>query len=178
MNRKRFSEICAFWDQFKRTPIKQIWEIAAERKRGVNLFIKTNLQAFYPDGTPVDPERLHFSAGKLSLPHQLKAVRMEDDAEKVEVTWQDDLGIGLSAKNDDLMMMIAHEGKFIGPIATGFIRGKEGAIIQLPAETGAPEGIYLYFASPDRMQVYTGSVFWTMMLKVKKMQPGICLISA
>ena len=154
-HRIRFREINAFWRQYTYSPIKQIWELAAEQMKGVNLFIKTNMPAFGLDGMLSDLDRLHFSAGKLPLPHKLKAERKLDDPEKVEVSWEDDSQNGLSLSNDELMMMVAHEGKFTGPIATGFLRKTEAAVIQLPADIGTAQGIYLFFANEKR-KVYSG----------------------
>jgi hypothetical protein len=150
MHRQRFSAIYAFWKQFYRTPVKQIWDLAAERMKGVNLFIKINLQAFSPDGTQIDLEWLHLSAGKLPLPHKLKAERMPGDPEKIEVTWEDNSDIGLAWSHDELIMMVAWEGKFTNPIPTGAIRKEESAVIQLPAGIGTIQGIYLFFASNAR----------------------------
>jgi len=150
LHRQRFREINAFWKQFYRTPVKLIWELAAEQMKGVNLFIKTNLPAFSADGTQVDLEWLHLSAGKLPLPHKLKAQRMAGDPEKIEVTWQNNSGTGLAVTHDELIMTAAYEGKFTSPIPTGAIRKQESAVIQLPTGIGTIQGIYLFFASSGR----------------------------
>ena len=147
MHRKRFSAINAFWRQFYYSPVKKIWNLAAEQMKGVNLFIKTNLPAFSADGSQIDLEWLHLSAGKLPLPHKLKAEMSAGDPEKVEVTWQNNSGSGHAKPNDELMMMIAHEGKFKGPIATGVIRKQQTAVIQIPAGIVTINLIYLFFAS-------------------------------
>ena len=151
MYRKKVSGVGAFWRRFMHTPVKQVFEIAAEQLTAYNLFLKTNLPAFSPDGETVDFEWLHLSAGKLPLPHKLNAGLVAEDSEKAEVTWQDDSGNGLALQRDELLVMVAHEGKFTGPIATGFIRRHEAAIIQLPSGIGTIQGIYLSFASKERM---------------------------
>jgi hypothetical protein len=158
-HRQRFRAINAFWRQFYRTPVKQIWDLAAEaeKMRGVNLFIRTNLAAFSPDGSQIDLEWLHLSAGKLPMVHKLKAERMQGDPEKVEVTWEDNSDIGLASTRDELVMTVAYDGKFTNPIPTGAIRKKKSALIQLPEGIGTIQGIYLSFAyvgkklySPDQ----------------------------
>jgi hypothetical protein len=117
---------------------------AVEGQRGNNLFIKTNMPAFGPDGTLIDPERLHFSAGKLPLPYRFMAVKSPVDPSDVEVTWQDDPGSGLARSEDELMMMVGHDGEFTGPVATGALREKESALFQLPSVSSTVQGIYLF----------------------------------
>jgi hypothetical protein len=158
MARKRFSAVYAFWKQFQRTPFKQIWDEAAEMMSGYNFYLKTNMPAFGEDGALIDPERLHFSAGKLPLPHRLNAKRMESDPTKIEASWQNDEGSGVARPDDELMMMVSNDGKFIGPIATGAIRRQETAVIQLPAVTGTIQGIYLFFGS-DKRKLYSPDIY-------------------
>jgi len=149
--RKKVSKLAAFWRQVTPLPIRQIWNLAAEQMSGYNLFLKTNLPAFSADGLEIDPEWLHFSSGKLPLPHKLKAIRIVGDPNNIEVTWQDDSDIGLALSNDEMTMVIAHEGKFTAPIATGIVRKQQTAAITLPSGIGEIQGIYLYFASDIRM---------------------------
>jgi hypothetical protein len=150
MARKRFTAVYGFWKQFYYTPIKQIWDLAAEMMSGYNFYLKTNMPAFGEDGALVDLERLHFSVGKLPLPHRLKAVRMISDPEKIEVNWQYDKGSNLSRSDDELIAMFARDGKFTGPISTSAVRKQETAVIQLPAGIVTLEGIYLFFGSKER----------------------------
>ncbi len=150
MYRKKVSNLAAFWMKSVPSDIKRVFELAAENMTAYNLFLKTNLPAFHADGTQVDLEWLHLSAGKLPLPHKLKAINVAGNPEKIEVTWQDDSGIGLARPKDELTMVIAREGKFTAPISTGAIRKQQTAVIQLPAGTGAIQGIYLSFASRER----------------------------
>jgi hypothetical protein len=150
-HRKRFSAIYAFWGQYRRNQIQLIWELAAEKMHAINLFMKTNMPAFGPEGELMDLERLHFSTGHLPLPHLLNAVGVPGDPEKVEVIWQNDSGNAHARSNDNLLVMIAHNGKFTGPLETGAIRIDETAIIQIPAGIGSLQGIYLFFTSKDRL---------------------------
>jgi hypothetical protein len=149
-NRQRFRALTDFWMQFSNTQIEQIWRVAEEGKRGHNLFISANSPAFGADGTLIDREWLHFSAGKLPLPHRLTANRVPGDPEKVEVTWQSDEGNMLADSDDELMMMVSNGDQFTGPIKTGAKRKQESAVIQLPTVTRTIQGIYLFFGSEKR----------------------------
>ena len=141
MYRIKISRLGAYWEQKIPREIKQVFKLAAEGMSAYNLFLKTNLRAFSPDGEQVDYEWFHLSAGKLPLPHKLRAERVAGEADKIEVSWQDDSDIGLADSRDALMMVIAHEGKFTAPIATGIARKQQTAVIQLPAGMGAIQGI-------------------------------------
>jgi hypothetical protein len=146
----KFGKVAAFWRQSTHEAIKAIFELAAENMTGYNLFLKTNLPAFSADGTRIDFEWLHLSAGKLPLPHQLRAQRAADDPEKVEVSWTYDSSNGLASSRDVLTMTVVRDGKFTAPIATGVFRKQQSAVIQLPAGTGVIQGIYLSFAAKER----------------------------
>jgi hypothetical protein len=148
--REKFSKVCYFWRRQIYDSTKKIWGIAAERMNGFNLFVKTNLPAFGPDGRVSDLERFHVATGKLPLPHQLNAERVVGDPEKVAVSWEDDSGAGLALPDDQLMMVAARDGKFSAPIATGALRRQGSAVIQLPSGTGTIQVIYLYFSSDER----------------------------
>ena len=150
LNQNRFRAIKAFWSRFDYSPIQGIWKSAVKGKRGDNLFVSINMPAFGPDGTLIDPERLHFSAGQLPLPFRLTAARSQGDPDKVEVTWQDDPGSGIAWGDDELMMMVGHDGEFDGPFATGALRKQESALIQLPTVSGTIDAIWLFFASERR----------------------------
>ena len=158
-NRKRFSALNEFWMRFSSTRIEQIWRVAEEGKKGHNLFISANSPAFGPDGALVDPEWLHFSAGQLPLANRLTASRLSGDPEKVEVTWQYDPNKGSAMPEDELMMMVSNDGKFIGPVATGAIRKQQSAVIQLPTVTGTIQGVYLFFGS-DKRKLYSPDMYF------------------
>ena len=158
-NWKRFSAVSAFWKQFNNSRVQQIWKVAEDGRRGINLFINANATAFDTEGEITDPDRLHFSGGKLPLPHKLMTARSAGDPQQIEVTWQNDAGTGLARADDELMIMIAHEGDFTGPLPTGEIRRKESALVRLPEVTGTIQGIYLFFASEKR-KLYSGDQYF------------------
>jgi len=159
LNRKRFSALAEFWKQFRYSEVKLIWQAAANGRAANCLFLSTNSPAFGPDGALVDPERLHFSAGQLPQVHKLTANRLPADPEKVEVTWQYDPKKGIAHPDDELMMMVSNDGKFPGPFKTGAIRKQQSAVIQLPAVTGAIQGIYLFWGSEKR-KMYSGDIYF------------------
>ena len=152
--RKKFSEVCTLWTESIPWKTKQIWELGAVGMNGFNLFVKTNMPAFGSDGKISDWERFHFSTGKLPLPHQLRANRAVGDPEKVEVSWQNDSDSGLSSTHDELMMVVARDGKFTAPIATGALRKQGTAVLQLPSGIGTLQGIYLFFGN-EREELYS-----------------------
>ena len=148
--RQKVSKTGAFWRQLANNPVRQSWNLAAEGMSGYNLFLKTNLPAFAGDGMQMDPERLHLSFGTLPLPLQLKAVKVEGEPAKWNVTWKDDSGIGLSQARDELMVIFAYEESFSKPVATGAKRNQATAVVQVPAGTAKLQGMYLFFASADQ----------------------------
>ncbi len=158
-NQNRFSALIAFWRQFRFGPVKQIWQVAEEGKKCNCLFYETNSAAFGPDGALLGRERLHFSVGKLLLPHLLIANRVPGDPEKVEVMWQYDEASGGAMPDDELMMMVSNDDKFTGPIKTGALRKQESAVIQLPSGIGTINGIYLFFGS-DKRRLYSPDIYF------------------
>jgi hypothetical protein len=158
-NWNRFSALIAFWRQFRYGPVKRIFQVAEEGKKCNCLFYEINAPAFGPDGTLIDKERLHFSAGQLLLPHLLKANRVIGDPDKVEVSWQYDEGSSSAMPDDELMMMVSNDDKFTGPIKTGALRKQETAVIQLPSGIGTINGIYLFFGSEQR-KLYSPDMFF------------------
>lgn len=156
--RKKVSRVAAIWRQLDKNPVREIWKLAAEQMSGYNLFLKTNLPAFKGDAVVADMEFLHLSVGTLPLPHRLDATRVDGDALKWEVLWKDDSGYMLSQPDDELMAIFAHMGKFTHPVATGARRSQGNGMVQAPAEVKDLQGMYLFFASPQR-ELYSTDQF-------------------
>jgi len=148
--RQKVSRTAAFWKLIKDNPVRNTYILAAEKMSGYNLFLKTNLPAFTADGSKMDLDRLHLSFGTLPLPLHLNAIAEQGDSTKLNVSWKDDSGIGISHKSDELMVVFAHDETFSHPVATGVQRNKETAIVQVPEVTANLQGIFLFFASADR----------------------------
>jgi hypothetical protein len=159
MYRKKVSNLAAFWIQSIPRDIRRIFDLASDEMTAYNLFLKTNLPAFSADGTQIDFEWFHLSAGKLPLPHKFRASRVSGDPEKLEVFWQDNSHVGLAGTRDELTMVIAHDGKIGSPISTGALRKQETAVIQIPEGLGTIQGIYLSFASKER-ELYSADQYF------------------
>lgn len=158
--RSRFGMLTEFWNRFRFKPVQKIWKIADEGKRGINLFISVNSPAFGPLGELIDQGRLHFSAGKLPLPHRLTAKRSESDPAKIEVSWDHDPEPGAGRADDVLRMMVSKEGKYSGPVDTGVWRRSGSALVQLPAGMETAEAVWLSFAS-DRREMYSQDQYFS-----------------
>jgi hypothetical protein len=165
-NWQRFSAVTAFWKSFQGSQIQQIWKFAEEGRRGINLFINANAPAFSAEGVITDPDRLHFSVGKLPLPHNLTAQRVTGNPDKLEVTWKNDEGTGLARPDDELTMMAGNiEAPFRGLetpkglilIPTGAIRRQGSAVIQLPSAD--VQSVWLWFASEKR-KLWSGNQYF------------------
>jgi hypothetical protein len=145
MHRQRFKAISEYCGKYSYTLIPQIWNLAAENGHGRNLFLKANSPAFALDGELTAVDKLHFSAGKLPLPQQITAKRQENDLSKMEVTWTNDENLSPVHTDDELMIVAGYADHFTAPIATGVLRKKGEAVIDLPADPENITGIWLFF---------------------------------
>jgi hypothetical protein len=145
---KRFTALTNLWNSFKYTTVQKIWKIADGGGRGINLFIQTNMPAFGTEGELMDIEKLHFSAGKLPLPHHFSAV-MENPGE-IKVSWDPDHQPGQGRREDVLMMQAAGDEKFSYPVNTGVQRKTGSAVLQLPKGFEDSRDVYLSFANEKR----------------------------
>jgi hypothetical protein len=158
-SRKRFSNFCAFWREQVPATVKEIWDLASEKMNGFNLFLKVNLQAFGAEGNLEDLTRFHFAQGSLPLPHKLTATRMQGNPGMVQISWQDDSGIGLASADDQLLFLTTNGKQFNGPLQTKVRREEEAALIQLPEESEAITGIFLFFKS-SKGKLYSPDQFF------------------
>lgn len=150
LHRRRISSVGSLWKDLRNNPVRATWRIASGLWPGYSLFLKTNLGAFNADGSQIDLEYLHLSAGNLPLPHQLMASAVEGNPEVWNISWLNDSGKGLAKSKDELLVMVVRDGKFSDQITTGTKRGDQFAAVQLPQGEGAVQGIYLSFTSIDR----------------------------
>jgi hypothetical protein len=149
MHRQRFRAISEYCGKF-RALIPMIWNLAAENGHGYNLFVKANSPAFALDGELTAVEKLHFSAGNLPFPQQIAAKRQAGDPSKVEVSWTNDENLSQEYSHDELMMVAGYPDHFSAPIATGVIRKKGEAVIDLPADPYKINGIWLFFRTYEK----------------------------
>jgi hypothetical protein len=153
IHRQRFKEINEYAKK-NRALIYTIWNMAAEDEHGYNMFLKANSGAFAQDGTLAFKDKLHFSAGKMPLPYQFTAKRSESDLSKLQVNWADEPYFANLHTRDELMMVCAYPERFTQPIATGVIRKKGAALIDLPAEPETITDIWLFFRD-SKGEAYT-----------------------
>jgi hypothetical protein len=125
--------------------IKLIWNMASETRHGYNLFLKANAPAFAQDGKLAFTDKLHFSAGIIPLPPIFTAKPSDGDPTKIEVKWTDEEYFANLYSRDELMMVCAYPDRFTKPIATGVLRKKGSALIDLPEGAEAIKGIWLFF---------------------------------
>lgn len=161
LHRKRFKAINEYCAKYKFSLIPQIWNLSAEYGHGYNAFLKANSPAFALDGQLTDIEKLHFSAGELPLPQQLKAKRSEGDVSKVEVSWINDENLSAVYSHDELMMVVGFPDHFTAPIATGVLRKAGEAMIDLPENSENISGIWLFFRSYKK-DGYSGDQYFGM----------------
>ncbi len=145
LHRQRFKAISEYCGKYRYTLIPQIWNLAAENGHGHNLFLKANSPAFALDGELTAVEKLHFSAGNLPFPQQIRAKRQAGDPSKVEVIWTNDENLSPQYAHDELIMVAGYADHFSALIATGVLRKKGEAVIDLPADYSTITGIWLFF---------------------------------
>mgnify|MGYP001455812823 CR=1 FL=1 len=145
---KRFLALTNLWNLFKYTQVQKIWKIADRGGRGINLFIQTNMPAFGTEGELMEVEKLHFSAGKLPLPHYFTAVK--NNPGEIKVSWDPDRQPGEGRGDDLLMMQAVQDEKFSIPVNTGVQRKSGSAVLQLPEGLENSQGVYLSFANEQR----------------------------
>ena len=157
LNQKRFREVNNFCGQFKFSLIPQIWNGAAEKMSGYALFLKSNMPAFAPDGSLLDPKLVRLSTGKLTLPPGFIAGRAEVEGSIIEVSWPMDLHNGGIQLKDELMVISAADGQYSEITDTNILRGALNGTFELPELPIPATHIYLFFGSRDRRD-YSKSV--------------------
>jgi len=145
LHRQRFKAIREYCRKYRLTLIPQIWNLAAENRHGTNLFLKANAPAFALDGQLTAVDKLHFSAGRLPLPQQIEAKRLENEPSKLEVRWINDENLPVVYAHDELMMVAGYPDHFSEPIATGVERKSGEAVINLHADAQNITGVWLFF---------------------------------
>jgi hypothetical protein len=144
LHRQRFKAINEYCGK-NQYLIHTIWNMAAENGHGYNLFLKANTQAFAQDGELAFTDKLHFSAGKIPLPQHFTAQRSVSDPSKVQVIWSEEAYFANLHSHDELMMVCAYPDHFTQPIATGVLRKKGEALIDLPSDYESITAIWLFF---------------------------------
>jgi hypothetical protein len=149
-HRERFRLVNSFCLQFKFNIIKPIWNLKPGSGSGYNRFIKANMPAFGLDGKLVDKSGLHFSDGVLPVPYHFIVEKSETGANKIAVSWENDMLMSSVYEKDDLLLVTSFGERFNGPYNTGKRRSELKAILELPEESSPVQAVYLFFASYDR----------------------------
>jgi hypothetical protein len=157
---KRFTALTNLWNTFKYTQLQKIWKIADRGGRGINLFIQTNMPAFGTEGELMEVGKLHFSAGKLPLPHYLTAVKSNPG--EIKVLWDPARQPGEGRGEDLLVMQFVKDEIFSKQLNTGVQRKTGSAALQLPAGFENSQGVYLSFANEKR-GMYSGDQYFELM---------------
>ena len=114
------------------------------------------MPALAMDGTLMDAKLLKVSAGKLTVPQNLRAERLPEDATVISVSWQNDPHLRGERLLDELMVVSSANGKFSQVTATGLKRGDLNGSFTLPPKPANATHLYLFMASRDREE-YSGS---------------------
>ncbi len=154
---KRFSALTNLWNTFKYTSLQKIWKIADQGGRGINLFIQTNMPAFGTEGELLEIGRLHFSAGKLPLPHYFTAVKR--NPREINVSWDPAPQPGEGRGEDLLVMQVVKDESFSYRINTVVQRKTGSAVLQLPPEFENSPCVYLSFANEKR-EMYSADQYF------------------
>jgi len=148
--RDRFSNTVNFGVSILAEVIKPLWDRFAIRQSGFNAFISRNIELF--DSTfPNPPENLAIADGAMaSTP--IDSVTINAAADTVEVSWDDDTGVGLKLADDEAYVVAVNRttGDIRG-FATGRGRSQESTGTQdMPTITAGDEfDIYLAFRRAD-----------------------------
>ena len=148
--RQRISKASGYWRALRSEPMSKIWNGAAEQMNGYAWFMKLNMPALEMDGTLIDPKLLKVSAGKLTVPQNLNAERLNGDASLIAVSWQNDPHLRGERLNEELMVVSSANGKFSQVTATGIARGAMNGSFALPQHPTTATHIYMFMASRDR----------------------------
>jgi hypothetical protein len=157
---KRFTALTDLWNTFKYYPLQTIWKIADRGGRGINLFIQTNMPAFGTEGELMEVGKLHFSAGKLPLPHYLTAVK--GDPGEINVSWDPAPQPGEGRGDDLLVMQFVKEKVFSKQLNTAVQRKMGSAVLTLPPGFENSGGVYLSFANEKR-EMYSEDQYFEIM---------------
>lgn len=162
-HRNRFRQAVVLWRHAKEANISAIWNQGSELMNGYALFLKANMPALALDGSLMDPRMLQLSTGKLNLPQELKAFRVEGESSGMEVSWKNDPLLSGERLNDQLMAIATNGNKYMEMMATGIERGDAGGIFELPAKPSYHmkdfTHVYLFFGSRDEKDFTASSCF-------------------
>lgn len=151
LNQQRFNEINRFCKQFHGTPIARIWQDVAVNTTGYRLFLMANSPAFARHGSISDYRLIKLTTGHLKLPLEITAQREPEGSDTILVHWKLDSHLGGERLRDELMVIAQNNGVFSEMTATGLGKRSCGGTFQLPLNFERATHLYLFMASPDRL---------------------------
>ena len=157
LHRQRFASAAYLWSQLKETNVASIWNLAAVNMTGYAWLMKANMPAFALDGSIIDPKMLKLSTGKLHLPMNMESSRESAGSAIIKVNWKNDPNMKGKRLEDELMAVSAADGHYSAMTPTGLLRSAQGGTFTLPVKPVSATHVYLFFASPDKLD-YTDSV--------------------
>jgi hypothetical protein len=152
LHRERFRQVNAFCRQHQITIIIPIWNLVPGKGSGYSRFLKANMHAFGLDGTLADRAMLRFSDGVLSQPFHLMVEKVQDENNKITVSWDKDSFKSGNHDHDELMLVPAYTEGFGEPVNTGIKRKECSVTIVLPGGPSKVEAVYIFFTSNDHKQ--------------------------
>jgi len=147
--RQRLKKASGLWRALKSDEFPKIWNKAAVAMNGYAWFMKSTLPALEMDGTMIDIRQLKVADGKLPVPQKLKAERLPNDANTVEVSWENDPNSPAERLKDEVMVITHANGKFSEVTSTRLKRSGRKGTIHLPVHPENTANIYLFMASGD-----------------------------
>ncbi len=161
--RTRFKGVTSTAKQLLDSIVRPIWNKAAVKMSGYNLFVKRNMEAFGPDGTIIDFSKLQMSAGKLPNPYQISVEKTEGVESGVSISW-DELSEEDFGGNSLMLVAFDQDGQEIFTDLTGdILRGEGGTDIVLPFDPGTEAHMYIFFTDVER-KTFSDSVYFAVNL--------------
>jgi hypothetical protein len=136
--------------------LKPIWKKMAGNITGQNLFMKTNISMFSPDGTITDYENLKVSVGRLPLPENIVVQNDGTTAGAIRITWEDNSGWSIAAATDRLKVVYIAGVTAVVMKGLVFTRSEELATIQLTGVSGQTVHLYVFFED-EESETYSNS---------------------
>ena len=150
LHRERFRKVNEFCVKFRWHVIIPIWNLLPGRASGYHQFLKANMPAFGVNGELADPSLLHFAAGNLPVPYQIKIEWKEKTEKLLQITWENDSLMNGNYAHDELLVICYGNNEFAGPFETGIERMRLQAEYKLPPMPEDIEAVFVYFAASNR----------------------------
>jgi len=152
--RIKFKAQISFAKSLLNSIIKPIWDQKAVKMSGFDLFLKTNKNAFDHTGAISDFSMLKLSLGDLPLPNNLAVVNAAGGNGDINITWNNNSGVGSAAATDRLWVATLLDNIPLVLPVLNFTRNEQQATIKLPYKTGDTVHVYLFFNN-EKKDIYS-----------------------